>query len=45
MFALQKTLGHGSLQMSLLYAAQLTDDLVNDHAKHWPVASMLGRGR
>ena len=44
-FALQKVLGHASLDMSLRYSALLTDDLVDAHAKHSPVASMLGRGR
>lgn len=43
-FALQKTLGHSSLDMSLRYAALMTDDLVNDHAKHSPVAALLAPG-
>lgn len=42
-FALQKTLGHTSLDMSLRYSALMTDDLVSDHAKHSPVAGMLSR--
>ena len=40
-FALQKTLGHTSLDMSLRYSALMTDDLISDHAKHSPVAGML----
>ena len=40
-FALQKTLGHTSLDMSLRYSALMTDDLIADHAKHSPVAGML----
>jgi site-specific recombinase XerD len=44
-FALQKTLGHTSLEMSRRYASLMTEDLVTDHAKHSPVAALLGKGR
>jgi site-specific recombinase XerD len=44
-FALQKTLGHSSLDMSLRYAALVTEDLVNDHAKHSPVAALISGKR
>lgn len=40
-FALQKTLGHETLTMTLRYSSLATDDLVNDHAKHSPVASLV----
>lgn len=42
-FALQKTLGHTTLDMSLRYAAFMTEDLVNDHKAHSPVAALLCR--
>lgn len=42
-FALQKTLGHTTLDMSLRYAALMTEDLQNDHAKHSPVTALLCR--
>ena len=42
-FALQKTLGHSSLDMSLRYSALMTDDLIQDHARHSPVAGLLSR--
>lgn len=41
-FALQKTLGHSSLDTTLRYAALVTDDLVNEHRDHSPVAAILG---
>ena len=41
-FALQKTLGHTSLDTTLRYAALVTDDLVNEHAEHSPVQAMVG---
>ena len=45
-FALQKTLGHTTLDMSLRYAALMTEDLVNDHKAHSPVAKLLnGHGK
>ncbi len=40
-FALQKTLGHTSLDTTLRYAALVTDDLVNEHRDHSPVAALL----
>jgi site-specific recombinase XerD len=44
-FALQKTLGHSSLDMSLRYSHMLTDDLVREHIEHSPVSFLLkGRG-
>lgn len=42
-FALQKTLGHESLTMTLRYSSLMTEDLMNDHAKHSPVAALLGK--
>ncbi len=44
-FALQKTLGHTSLDTTLRYAALVTDDLVNEHREHSPVATLLTRPR
>ena len=44
-FALQKTLGHTSLDTTLRYAALVTDDLVNEHREHSPVAALLARPR
>ena len=41
-FALQKTLGHTSLDTTLRYAALVTDDLINEHAEHSPVQAMTG---
>ena len=41
-FALQKTLGHTSLDTTLRYAALVTDDLVNEHREHSPIAGLLG---
>ncbi len=43
-FALQKTLGHSSLDMSLKYSHMLTDDLVREHQEHGPVAFVLQQG-
>ena len=40
-FALQKLLGHSSLDTTLRYAALVTDDLVNEHRDHSPVACLL----
>ncbi len=42
-FALQKTLGHTTLDMTLRYSALLTDDLVSEHREHSPVAALLSR--
>lgn len=45
-FALQKTLGHTTLDMSLRYASVMTEDLVNNHKPHSPVATLLnGHGK
>ncbi len=44
-FALQKTLGHSSLDTTLRYAALITDDLVNEHREHSPIANLLGPKR
>ncbi len=44
-FALQKTLGHTSLDTTLRYAALVTDDLVNGHREHSPVAAVLPPSR
>ena len=44
-FALQKTLGHTSLDTTLRYAAMVTDDLVNEHREHSPIAGLLGSKR
>lgn len=43
-FALQKTLGHSSLDMSLRYASLMTDDLVASHKAYSPVVALTGRG-
>jgi site-specific recombinase XerD len=43
-FALQKTLGHTSLDTTLRYAALVTDDLVDAHREHSPVARIV-KGR
>ncbi len=40
-FALQKMLGHASLDMSLRYSHMLTEDLVREHEEHGPVAFVL----
>ena len=40
-FALQKMLGHASLDMSLRYSYMLTDDLVREHEEHGPVGFLL----
>jgi site-specific recombinase XerD len=42
-FALQKTLGHTSLDTTLRYAALVTDDLVDEYRDHSPVAARLAR--
>ncbi len=42
-FALQKTLGHTTLDMTLRYSALMTDDLVSEHMEHSPVAALLSR--
>lgn len=42
-FALQKTLGHTSLEMTLKYSAMLTDDIKDAHEASSPVAHLLGR--
>lgn len=42
-FGLQKTLGHTTLDMSLRYAALMTEDLVNDHKAHSPVTALVCR--
>ena len=44
-FALQKTLGHTSLDMTLRYSALLTDDIAREHHEHSPVASLIGGSR
>lgn len=44
-FSLQKVLGHTDLSMSLRYSALMSDDLVNDHAKHSPVNSFMVTGK
>ncbi len=44
-FALQKTLGHTSLDTTLRYAAMVTDDLINEHREHSPIAGLLGAKR
>ncbi len=44
-FALQKVLGHATLDMSLRYSALLTEDIVASHRAHSPVEAILGRGR
>lgn len=44
-FAVQKMLGHSSLDVTLRYTAMLTDDLAAEHAAHSPVASLLARPR
>lgn len=40
-FALQRVLGHASLDMSLRYSHMLTDDLVREHEEHGPVSFIL----
>ncbi|MDP9354156.1 MAG: tyrosine-type recombinase/integrase [Chloroflexota bacterium] len=44
-FAVQKVLGHTTLDVTLRYAALLTDDLVKEHELHSPVAALLSRSR
>ena len=44
-FAVQKVLGHSSLDVTLRYASMLTEDIVNEHNDHSPVAGLLGRKR
>jgi site-specific recombinase XerD len=39
-FAVQKMLGHASLDVTLQYAAMVTDDLINEHRDHSPVANL-----
>ncbi len=40
-FAVQKMLGHTSLDVTLRYAHLVTDDIVNEHRKHSPVDRVL----
>lgn len=40
-FALQKVLGHATLDMSLHYSALATDDLIASHRAHSPVEAVL----
>jgi integrase/recombinase XerD len=42
-FALQKMLGHTSLDMTLRYAALVTDDLVSAHRDYSPISRLLTR--
>ena len=42
-FAVQKMLGHASLDVTLRYASMLTDDLVAEHRDHSPVAGLVGQ--
>ncbi len=44
-FAVQKMLGHTTLDVTLRYAALLTDDLIHEHQEHSPVATLLPRSR
>jgi len=44
-FALQKSLGHSSLDMSLRYSNMLTDDLVREHQEHSPVEFVFAKKR
>ncbi len=43
--SMQKMLGRSTLAVTLYYAALLTDDLVNEHRQHSPVAHLLGKSQ
>ena len=44
-FAVQKMLGHESLNVTLRYTTLVTDDIIAEHERSSPVAGLLGRKR